>query len=403
MSRTSLALLFVLVGCADRSLKPCDIADPACQENIYYMDLRVRGDGYDPFGGIPPIQTKTENQYRQDLEAEAAQPAASDTTPWWNSTLALLKLIPLAQNTTATSIDDQVTNTAAFYAWDTRSVTIVQHPNQTSDWQGQVQNMSTLAHELVHALQDREIDLRKVSHGSDDSLSYRAMVEGDAELYERLFDYEISLPAGYHYKDLGDPVTYFSQWRDDYFATEFATLGAPYFAARWMVYPLGGLWLANQWKQGGNAAVRHGYGHSPTRMLDLMAGSSVTPPATVPIECEPSIPSEFKDGNKPYGLDSFGASELYAYLFAWGIATDVARARALLWRNDLIFVYFNQTTQKTATAWRIELAAPLEAGLLASLSAASQVHVVQNDTTLLITTSDDPAFLASWNPSTLCQ
>jgi len=154
MSRTSLGLLFVLVGCADRSLTPCDIADPACQEAIYYMDLRVRGDGYDPFGGIPPIQTKTEDQYRQDLEADAAKAAASNPTPepWWDATLALLKLIPPSQNTAATSIDDQVTNTAAFYSWDTRSVTIVQHPNQTSDWQGMVQNMSTLAHELYFSL-----------------------------------------------------------------------------------------------------------------------------------------------------------------------------------------------------------------------------------------------------------
>jgi hypothetical protein len=405
MSRTSLLFVLVLAGCADRALKPCDIVDPACQEDIYYVDLRVRGDGYDPFGGIPPIQTKTEDQYRQDLETAAAQAAASDPAPqpWWDATLALLKLIPPAQNTVATSIDDQVTNTAAFYSWDTRSVTIVQHPNQTSDWQGMVQNMSTLAHELVHALQDREIDLRKVQHSTDESLSYRTMVEGDAAFYQRLFNYEISLPAGYRYKDLGDPVTYFSQWRDDFFINEFATLGAPFFAAHWMVYPLGGLWQATLWKQGGNAAVRHGYGQSPTRMLDFMAGNGVTPPATVPIQCEPSMPSEFMDGDQPYGLDRFGASEFYAYLFAWGIASDVARDRALLWRNDYIFVYFNQTTQKTATAWRIELASPLGSDLLTTLSVSNQVHVVQNGTTLLITTSDDPAFLASWNPGTACQ
>ena len=90
MSRTSLLFVLVLAGCADRALKPCDIVDPACQEDIYYVDLRVRGDGYDPFGGIPPIQTKTEDQYRQDLETAAAQAAASDPlrlsrggTPRW--------------------------------------------------------------------------------------------------------------------------------------------------------------------------------------------------------------------------------------------------------------------------------------------------------------------------------
>jgi hypothetical protein len=399
----ALGLLLALAGCADRAVRPCDITERSCQESIYYADLNVRGDGYDPFGGLPPIEVKTEDQYRQELQAAAAK-EASETTPkpWWDAALALLKLIPPAQDIASTRIDDAVTNTAAFYSWNRRSVTVIKHAAATAGWQGQVRDMAVLAHELVHALQDRELDLRATNHTTDAGRSYMAMVEGDAVLYERLFAYGVELPAGYRYTDAGDPVAFFTKWREDFFATEFAKLGAPFYGARWMVYPLGGLWQANLWQEGGNAAVRHGYAERPIHMLDFMTGSKVAGVANVRSLCAPAIQDEFKSGGAAFDEDQFGASELFAYLFAWGIPSDAARARALSWRNDRIFVYFNQTTQRTALAWRIELSNPLDPATLDILSASSSVRVVQGGSTLLVTASDDPAFLANWSPGTDC-
>jgi hypothetical protein len=68
----------------------------------------------------------------------------------------------------------------------------------------------------------------------------------------------------------------------------------------------------------------------------------------------------------------------------------------------LIFVYYNQSTQKTAVAWRIELDSPLPDTVLAPLTTPSGPRVVQDGTTLMITASDDPAFLATWNPWAGC-
>ena len=87
---------------------------------------------------------------------------------------------------------------------------------------------------------------------------------------------------------------------------------------------------------------------------------------------------------------------------AWHVPGSDSLSNALLWRYDWIFVYYNQSTQKTAFTWRIELDSALPASVLATLTAAAGPRVVQNGTTLLITTSDDPAFLATWNPWAGC-
>ncbi len=68
----------------------------------------------------------------------------------------------------------------------------------------------------------------------------------------------------------------------------------------------------------------------------------------------------------------------------------------------MIFVYYNQSTQKTAVTWRIELASPLPDSVLALLTTAAGPSVVKNGNTLLITASDDSTFLATWNPWTAC-
>jgi hypothetical protein len=106
-------------------LKVCDITQSDCQQDIYYADLRLRGDGYDPFAGIPPIRTISEDQFRAELQDDAAKAAqASPPEPWWDATPVLLGLLPSTGDTQGASIDNQVQNTAAFYSPDTRDVTV---------------------------------------------------------------------------------------------------------------------------------------------------------------------------------------------------------------------------------------------------------------------------------------
>jgi hypothetical protein len=404
----SLTTLALLAGCHDRSLDLCDITQSDCQEDIYYTDLRLRGDGYDPFGGIPPIRTISEDQYRAELEADAAK-SSRPATPWWDAALPLLHLLPPSGDAQSTSIENEVQNTAAYYSPTTRDITVVSHPSQASDADTLLVNMDVLAHELVHALQDRELSLGASPTSTDGGFARRALIEGDASLYDFLFLRE-ALPSGYQLKH-PDPLDWFAYLRDTQLSDDasvegnFASLGPPFLAAYWLVYPLGGVWLADRWERGGNAAVRHAYGEAPLRSLDFLLPSGVAPPAGKDIPCAPAVPDEFKNPAEPhgiYGLDSFGAIELFAYLMAWGVPSSDSLAGALLWRNDLFFVYYNQQTQKTAVAWRFELASPLPDAALALITTGDGPRVVQDGSTLLVTASDDATLMATWNPGTAC-
>ena len=392
--------LSLLAGCHDRTLKVCDITQPDCQQDIYYADLSLRGDGYDPFAGIPPIRTITEDEYRAKLEADAAKQPPEPA--WLDAGLALMGLLPATADTQSASIDNQVQNTAAVFYPDTHDVFVIAHPELNTDPRD---NMSYLAHELIHALQDREINLHSQPQTSDEYFAYKALIEGDASLYQILFLYELPLPATVS----RDPLTIFSRWRQDNLSDDpslqdnFASLGPPFYAAFWLVYPLGGVWLSDSWDKGGNTAVRHAYGKAPQRSLDYLLGPGVAAPASKNISCGPTAPAEFKQSDgTAYDADSFGAIYLFAYLMAWNVPASDALSSSLLWRYDVIFFFYNQSTQKTAVTWRIELDSPLPASVLAALTTSAGPRVVQNGTTLLITNSDDPAFLSTWDPWSAC-
>jgi hypothetical protein len=414
VSPLALVSLALLAGCRDRELSLCDITQSDCQEDVYYADLRLRDDGYDPFAGIPPIRTIDEAQYRSELESRAAA-APSPAAPWWDAALALLHLLPSTGDANSNLIDNQVKNTAAYYDQTARKVTIIAHPAKVTDDETRVRNtlrsMDILAHELVHALQDRELDLNTSPTSSDGDFARRALIEGDASLYDYLFYGEAVAQAVGGRMLRPNPLDYFTYWRDVDFSDDpkqdgnFASLGPPLLAAYWTVYPLGGIWLASRWNAGGNDAVRHAYGEAPQRSLDFLLPPGSTPPPEIDIYCAPAVPNEYRNPEDPYGnygRDRFGAIDLFAYLMAFGVPSAESLAGALLWRNDLIFVYYNPATQKTAVAWRFELASPLPGSVLAKLTTAGGPVVLQEGSTLLVTASDDETLKATWAPGTAC-
>lgn len=87
------------LGC-QRGLATCDITQSACQQDIYFHVLSLRGDGYDPYGGLPPVQVISENAFRQQLEQEQADAAKNGPNPW-DEALVLLHFDPPATSTTS--------------------------------------------------------------------------------------------------------------------------------------------------------------------------------------------------------------------------------------------------------------------------------------------------------------
>jgi hypothetical protein len=413
-------LLCAVAGCNDRNVATCDITQRACQVDIYYRVLNLRGDGYDPFGGLPPVTVITEDQYRAELEAAAAEDAAKNGPNPWDKGLELLHFTtgPVApapdggagadggagSDAGNSAIDDQVAHTYAEYFPETKTVRVIAHRDSGSalalDW-----SMVVLAHELVHALQDRELDLQNLGfRWLDELLANRAMTEGDARFYDYLFTANV-FPADVQRK-LGGLSDDPADWPDeelDWIYANFDQGGSPFYAGMYLRYPLGARYEANAYRSGGNAAVRHAYADMPIRTVGfLLDDAGRSPPVGTGDVCSPPyVPALPIDDPKTVGGNQFGAMLFYAFLRGWGVEHATAYATAQTWTGDFLLIQANADFTTTAVTWRLEFSAAVPASVGAALTASGELSVKTGAKSLEITTTDSAIPLV-WEPSDNC-
>jgi len=409
-----LTALAATSGCGQRDLATCDITQRACQESIYYRMLNLRGDGYDPFGGLPPVTVITEDEYRAMLLAEQAAATPSPEEKAYDKALELLHFTPPAapppgdsgvdggagnQDAGNSSIDDQVAHIYAYYDQNSKTVTVISHPDQTGS-QPILTGMYVLAHELVHALQDRELDLNRTHFSSsDDVLAYEGMVEGDARFYEYLFDNDLRVMQGLA---PGDPL----QWPDDELDDAYANfdeLGSPLFAAKYLMYPFGAKYEATAYRSGGNAAVRHAYAKEPRHTVGFMVGPDgrVPPVSSGDVSPAPVVCSLLAATGSIAEADQFGALLFYTFLRAWAMDHATAFATAQTWTGDYLLVQATADLGTTAVAWRLEFSAAPDARIAQALTASGELVAKTAGTSMEITTTDSPTPLV-WEPSANC-
>ena len=403
----ALLALSASLACSQPNLSTCDITQRDCQKDIYYKVLSLRGDGYDPFGGLPPVSVMTEDQYRQQLEQEAATAAQSGPNPW-DKALLLLHFTTAASSpsdagadadggTGSSTINDQATHVYAFYDPQTKTVTIVSHPNQTgSDTEQQA--MITLAHELVHALQDRETDLKRQDFAStDDYLASDSMIEGDARFYEYLFENDL-LHLGYPQS----AIVKMPDYELDYIYTHFDQAGSPLFAGQLLMYPLGAKYLATAYDSGGNAAVRHAYAKAPARTVGLLVGDNGrAPPVGTGDVCSAPEARALAPTKTTNSADQFGALLFYTFLRGWNVSHEVAFATAQTWTGDFLRAQASSDFGTSAAAWRIEFSAAPPGSIVQALTATGELTVTASPRALLITVSDSPLPLV-WTATESC-
>jgi hypothetical protein len=352
MTRATVMLLMasLALGCGARgALEPCNVATQDCQDDVFYAIMRLRGVAFDPFDGVPPIRTVTLEQYQKDLLARAkkAKPADKGDAPPkinpWDVALGLLGLIKPSTSTAEASVTDAVMNVAAFYSSDTRSVTVIDRGGSSSEYA----DTKLLAHELVHAFQDNESG----SFGSlttDSGFAARALVEGEATLYEELAGAEMREISP---KDL-DWGGYFGGWVRG-LRSQLPKQESTYFAVNWFIYPLGASMLAQAYRDGGPAAVRSVISGFPSHTLDFMGLLDGFEPAATPaLHCEVAAPGKRFER---VGFDRFGALQLYAFLVAAGLSEKDSWKHAESWRDDLLWVYFDEKAGAVSVYWRIRL------------------------------------------------
>ncbi len=351
--RVSLAGL-ALTGCGQPTeLEACTIANKSCQIDVYYALVRLRGDGYDPFEGLPPIRTVTVDQYAAELtDARPMSPPSDSFDPTkkpdpeldpWDVALSWFGLVSTEESMAMAAIDTRVNNVAAFYSSRTQQVTVIDRGHERNDRS----DTTLLTHELVHAFQDNEVGLDISDPSSDGSFAGRAFTEGEAVLYEKLAGAEI------------DDVAPESLLWDDYYTgwlgglrQNLAQDPSPFYAVSWFAYPLGGALLTRGWLQGGNAAVRQLANEFPQSSLGFLEAFERTSieRAAPPLDCRVAPP---EPRFERVGFDRFGAMHLYAFLEASGMDEQVAFDFAYAWRDDLFYVYFDDARREVAASWRI--------------------------------------------------
>jgi hypothetical protein len=381
----------LLAGCGRATeLEPCNIASRECQADVYYAIIRLRGDGYDPFDGLPPIRTITVEQYLADLMADQPAPAPAPAEPEEppaeppinprDVALQWLGLIRPATTMRQAEIENDVNVVAAFYDSSAQRVTVIDRGQDRNDFGDTV----LLAHELVHAFQDDEVDLAPFDETNDGQFAARARIEGEAKLYEGLVKAELQRIAP---EQLGLRERYAAE-----IATKRGNMPAsrsPYYDVSWFAYQLGADMLVRGYFEGGNAAVRSVTADPPRGAVEYLARFTDAPYRAAPaFDCRERAPESFArvESNR------FGAMQLYGFLTAARLPEPEAWSLAREWRDDRLSIYFDADVEQVLLTWRIRLATPAQAERVAEIARTRpELRAAAEGNDVLITGGELPA------------
>ncbi|MDH5671102.1 MAG: hypothetical protein OEZ06_03075 [Myxococcales bacterium] len=399
-------LALVLLGCTERPpLRACDIALDSCQQDVFYALASWRGDGYDAFGGVPPIRNVKVDDYRKQLEEAAAHRAATQAPEQGarerarDRGLTLLGLLEPTTSSTSATIEERVDNVVAYYGGG--EVVVIDRGGKGDAVGGTL----TLVHELSHAFQDRD-GLLIGGATTDLSFARRAATEGEAELHEQLAVAEL---VGVAIDEIDYPG-YYSNWlgriRD-----RVQTKGAPFgIVSSSLIYPLGATFMIDVWRAGGSTGVRQLFDRRPVTSLELMRGQLRKTPFEEPIRCSVEAP-EPGDGRAfdRFVHDRFGAAQVYAYLSRRLGDDGLAWQWALSWVDDHYWLYGEvERGEEVALVWRImfedEVAAEkVYAAHPKEPPEGAEQDVELHGSELLLRISDVQGLLEAWDGGRDCE
>jgi hypothetical protein len=325
------------VGNCEERLTVCDITQRGCQEQVFGVLACARGVSA---AALPLITTLSRSAFEEELRAAYAEPQASEDRIADRAAL-LLDLVEARDLEPAARAKLVSANIAAYYSPETKEIVIIDR--------GDVPPRSrtlTLLHELVHAQQDLERDLLAFiteAPSSDGFLGRRAVIEGEATLYEVIFDAAL---RGFRASDL-DWQSFFDAYirSADQFVLDS---GSPWHtAALGFSYAYGVRYVHRAWDSGGSSAVARLYDDPPNTFAVLEQSASVP---EVRFALPPPPP-----GYELISSDTLGAWMFSAFLVQQSATFEEARGAAHAWRGDQLLTYWNSASDRVAAVWRVAL------------------------------------------------
>ena len=354
------ALLFVIAACGgDTSLATCDIRESSCQYEVFLAVQDVRGSIWDPWIEPPPMDVISEAEYRAQVAAERERARQETGVDYLVEGLKLLRMIDPTE-TPDEETDFMVESVAAYYDANTHHVTIIDRGED----EDQAADVVTLAHELVHAAQDRDVGFRRLYRdvaSTDNTLALSAMLEGEAVMYQTLLDAkQLDIP-----KTLID-WRFLGAWAGDVRARVFKHESPYRVATTELLYPLGGAYNAAAYVAGGPLELRRSYDPPPLSAARFMAGRGSP-------EDVPALPWSCGLVAAPpqYELvlgDELGALALYAFATRIALSELVAWERSRMWTGDRFYVYRQpDDADALAVVWLVRCADAQAAAALHAL------------------------------------
>jgi hypothetical protein len=329
-------------GCEDEAYEICDIRATNCQRQIYSLVACLRGVTDDE---PPPIRVLSEDEFREE-QALAWVEREEPSPDHYENALVLLGLVVPGAFSQETEIEQRTEDVAAYYSTQTETVTVIDHGLAFDD----VDVVPVLAHEFVHAQQDRELNLEALWEAhvttGDQALGLRSLVEGEAMVYHTLVAASL---AGANLQRLDLHSLFEAQAERS--MTWLMEQPSPY-AVRLSVFPYGtgALYAYLGWREYDPEGLRAEFADPPLSSQRLMAShDAVAPEVGTPLEV--AAPTSDAIGSFVTS-DVLGA--LGVRLFLRAEESAAADAVAAAWRGDSLWGY--ATDGSNGVVWSVAFA-----------------------------------------------
>ena len=347
---------------------------------------------------LPPIRVISKSAYLERVAAESEAQAESQSPAElaaryaiWNRGLSLFKLAP-ADYTLNAARSDSADMVAAAYFPRKKDIVVIDHGEPMDDRAA----FSLLAHEIVHAMQDRDYDLERFDEqhaGSiDESLASDAIVEGEAVHYQLMVSALLrGLPL-----DKLDWKAHYAQWRADTFVDAEADPAPVARAQQRFPYPFGGGYVTQYWLARGRAGIDQLFEQPPRTTSEIMFGTSFSELESAREQLHEHAIPILPEGYTVETGTSLGAwiARIYAARQVADVAGRLAVASHL--SADSFVVQRDAADDKVVASWRVRTSdedAARAWPVLTPLTAASSE--VQERDVLQVAAERIPAFLAA--------
>lgn len=380
-----LALCSLLGGCSSdecETVVACDIRQRDCQERTGEVLACLRGSG----SVLPEITVVDAEAYIDQQVAEVTEGPEPPEEQNLRRSLGLFGLMDPDAEPAAVE-REYWANVAAFFSGEDQRVTILDRGSALD----QPESVTLLVHELVHALQASEnpADALDCCDSYDQFLAFRALVEGEAELYQ-------DLATVYGYGDDPEELEWdkifggfkavaWNDLRSTPNAFELATLHFP--------YAFGGDYVNRAHRSGGNALVRGLLHDGPRTTRQLLFGYGVEPPRGFDWQ---EHPDEVGYPRLPPEYEPVATLHLGALLFeAFESSRGAGHFGDSGYLGDVMTLFVHQDSREVAGFWRLRFESEQQADSLSASLAGPRMAARAEGRDLILVASETTALTDS--------